>query len=84
MALNIKDPEVDRLARELAAATGETITDAARAAFAERLQRVRARSGTADLRAEIDAIIARANARPTLDDRSPDEIIGYDENGLPS
>jgi len=44
MALNIKDPETDRLARELAAATGESITVAARRAIEERLERVRARA----------------------------------------
>ena len=41
MALNIKDPETDRLARELAQATGESITEATRVAIAERLARVR-------------------------------------------
>jgi hypothetical protein len=34
--------------------------------------------------AAIDAIIERCKALPILDDRSDDEILGYDENGLPS
>ena len=42
MALNIEDPETDRLARELAQATGESITEAAKTAIEERLARVRA------------------------------------------
>ena len=44
MALNIKDPDTDRLARELAALTGESITTAARRALEERLERVQSRA----------------------------------------
>jgi antitoxin VapB len=86
MALSIKDPEADRLVRELAAATGESITEAARKAFEERLERVRAHE---DGRAEGDRawlreVMRRARAGSALDDRSADEILGYDERGLPS
>jgi len=84
MALNIKDPETDRLARELAAATGESITEAARQAIAERLTRVRAQSAAAAEGRTLDDIIARARSLPVLDARTPDEIIGYDEYGLPA
>ena len=70
MALNIKDPEADRLARALAAATGESITVAARAAFAERLARVQARDTAPEVLAELESIIARARERETLDDRT--------------
>jgi antitoxin VapB len=41
MALNIKDPQADRLARELVAEIGETITTAVTVAICERLERVR-------------------------------------------
>lgn len=84
MALNIKDPETDRLARELAAATGESITVAARTALEERLARVRSRAGSAAQAAELDAIIERGRKRRLLDKRTADEILGYDEHGLPS
>ncbi|RUA26565.1 MAG: PSK operon transcription factor [Actinobacteria bacterium] len=83
MALNIKDPEADRLVRALADATGESITVAARRAFAERLDRVKAQSTAPDVRADLEAIISRGRERATLDARSADEIIGYDEHGLP-
>lgn len=83
MALNIKDPETDRLARELAAATGESITVAARRAIEERLERVRARQKAAPNRAALYDIIERARSRPPLDDRAVDEILGFDENGIP-
>ena len=84
MALNIKDPEADRLARALAAATGESITVAARAAFAERLARVQARDTAPEVLSELESIIARARERETLDDRITDEILGYDDAGLPT
>lgn len=83
MALNIKDSETDRLARELAAATGESITVAARRAIEERLARIRASRPTGR-RDEIDSIIRRGRARPVLDRRSDDEILGYGGDGLPA
>lgn len=83
MALNIKDDETDRLARELASATGETITGAVSTAIRERLERMRARSGRRSLADELEEIAERCAALPVLDDRSPDEIIGYDEHGAP-
>jgi antitoxin VapB len=82
MALNIKDPETDRLARELASVTGESITVAARRAIEERLARVRS-SAPKGQRSEIDAIIERGRRRPLLDRRSDDEILGYGPDGLP-
>lgn len=82
MALNIKDSETDRLARELAAVTGESITVAARRAIEERLQRVRARADAADVNLDLSDLIARARSRPDLDDRSAEEVLGYGEFGL--
>ncbi|WP_417562506.1 type II toxin-antitoxin system VapB family antitoxin [Microbacterium sp.] len=85
MALSIKDTEADRLVRELAAATGESITVAARRAFAERLQRVRRQPGPdAARRARIQQLIDDARREEMLDARTPDEILGYDEDGLPA
>ncbi|HVP03966.1 MAG TPA: type II toxin-antitoxin system VapB family antitoxin [Solirubrobacteraceae bacterium] len=84
MALNIKDQETDELVRELVEVTGETITAAVRAAVRERLDRLGAARG-ADRRFEdIMEISRRAATLPVLDSRTPDEIIGYDEHGLPA
>ncbi len=85
MALSLKDPETDRLARQVASLTGETLTEAVRSSLAERLARERLKRGKArSLEAEIDAIVRRVAALPVLDDRTADEIIGYDESGLPT
>lgn len=83
MALNIKDPETDRLARELAATTGESITVAARRAIEERLERVRARADAGSVSVDLGDLIERARSRPDLDVRSAEEILGYDDDGLP-
>jgi antitoxin VapB len=81
MALNIKDPETDRLARELAELSGLPITTAVREAIEQQLMVMRARAQVAP--AGLDAIIVRGRARPTLDDRPEHEILGYDSRGLP-
>lgn len=84
MALNIKNPEAERLARELAEVTGENITQAVATALREQLIRKTGRKDSVVLREEMRAIQERFNQRPVLDDRSPDAIIGYDEDGLPA
>lgn len=84
MALSIKDDEADRLARRLAAVTGESLTDAVREALRERLRRVEGRTAAPRLREELRAIRKRCSRLPVLDSRSPDEILGYDDHGLPS
>ncbi|HLZ84907.1 MAG TPA: type II toxin-antitoxin system VapB family antitoxin [Caulobacteraceae bacterium] len=84
MALNIKDPTAEKSARELAAATGEGLTLAIRKAVEERLARVRRDRGGRDTAAELLAIGAHCAALPDIDPRSADEILGYDEHGLPT
>ena len=83
MALSIKDPETERLARNLAQMTGENITTATKRAIEERLRRLSGRSRRAALLEDMAAIRQRWSALPVLDDRTPDEILGYDKQGLP-
>ena len=84
MALNIKDPTADRLVRELASTTGESITTAVTVAVRERLERVRGAAPAALRKQELTRIALAAAALPVLDARSPEEILGYDEHGLPT
>jgi antitoxin VapB len=82
-ALSLEDKETDRLAREVAALTGETLTDAIRKALAERLARERLRRGVSlRLVDRLMEIGRHCAALPDLDRRSPDEIVGYDETGM--
>lgn len=84
MAVLIKDAEVDRVVRELASRTGETITQAVKIAATERLARLPP-PGTGRIdRAKIARLLAEIQSFKIDDPRSDDEIIGYDENGLPS
>ncbi len=83
MALSLKDKETDRLAREVASLTGETLTDAIRKALAERLERERFRRGQpARLADQLVALGQECAALPDFDSRSTDEIAGYDEDGM--
>jgi len=84
MPLNIKDRAPEQSVRELAVITGETVTTAVRRAAEERLHRVRRARGGRSLAEELLEIGRRCAALPDLDPRTPDEILGYDEHGLPS
>jgi antitoxin VapB len=84
MALSIKNQEAERLARLVAKQTGESITGAIEQALRERLERLQ-RKQQAPVRIErLLEIANRVAALPRLDKRTADEILGYDENGLPS
>lgn len=83
MALNIKNPETEKLARELARRRGTGVTEAVTAALQEELKRERNRVREPGLAEKLLKIAEAYRKLPTYDDRTDDEIIGYDENGLP-
>ena len=84
LALNIRNQQAEELAVTVARLTGETKTQAVTQALQERLDRIRAASKGKSFVDEILEIGRRCAALPVLDDRTPDEIIGYDEDGLPT
>jgi len=90
MAINIRNREAERLARQLAEVTGDSITGAIVVALKERLASVRAASATGapaqtERLARLRAISADAAARWTLDCRSSDHgTLLYDDQGLPA
>ena len=83
MALSIKHPEADRLARALARTTGETLTDAIINALRERLRRELGKTHGPRLGDEIRAIRQRCAAMPAKDHRTSDVMLGYDSRGIP-
>jgi antitoxin VapB len=84
MPISIKNDQTELLARKLAEFTGETLTEAVRAALAERYERLRrARSGRS-LAGELNAIALRCAGRPIVSPLSAEEILGYDERGVPT
>jgi antitoxin VapB len=76
MALNSKDERADRLARELAAETGESITTAVTVAVRERLERLRGAVPRERRREALRRIAERSANRPQLDPRTAEEILG--------
>ena len=83
MALSIKSDEADRLARRVAAATGESLTEAVLGALRERLERLETARGPS-LPDRMRRLQVEVRGLPVLDRRSPDEVLGYDADGLPS
>ena len=83
MALSIRNQQAEKLARDVASAAGESITQAIIHALEERLVRIRGRRTAPDSLEEIMSISRRCRSLPDQDRRTPDEILGYDGAGVP-
>ena len=83
MALNIRNAETKRLVAELALLSGRTKTEAVAEAIRDRLERLRRERSGRSLADELDEIGRRCAKLPVRDGRPADEIIGYDEYGVP-
>jgi antitoxin VapB len=83
MALNIKNREAGELAHQLAELTGESLTDVVTTALRDRLSVIRRQRERAGLMSDIRQIQAFVASLPDRDPRTAEEIIGYDELGLP-
>jgi len=90
MALNIKDPETEQLAAEVAALAGESKTGAIRVALRERKQRLELERPGADRASELIRWLEE-EVWPTLPPgrrgRAPsreeqDELLGYGRLGV--
>lgn len=83
MSLTITDPETERLARLLAEETGEPVAAAIQKSLQERLDRLPPRNRGEVSVERLLEIASEVSKLPRLDNRTADEILGYDENGLP-
>lgn len=83
MAMSIKSVDVERLARELASKTGDSLTGAIQKALEERLERLKTERRRQGILAPLEDILRRVDQLPVVDSRDPDDILGYDEHGLP-
>lgn len=79
--LYIKNPAAHRLAEQVARQMGVTLTEAVIRALENQVRQTPKKAWNQE---KIDAILAEFDALPVLDPRTPDEILGYDEFGLPS
>lgn len=85
MSLNIKNPATVALADELARRQGISKTAAIHQALSERLHRMGyGETAQERLLRDLRTIRERVARLPELDRRSDDEIIGYDEHGIPN
>lgn len=85
MPFSIKHPEADRLAREIARATGSTLTEAVLESLRDRLTRLEQKQQDhALLIEEVMGISQHCASLPLRDNRSEAEILGYDDAGIPA
>ena len=91
MALLITDPKAEQAVLALTQVTGESVEEAITHAAEARLNLLstgnKIEPGTSRKRVDMEAVYAllkKFDALPRLDHRTPDEILGYDENGLPT
>jgi antitoxin VapB len=85
MALVIDNPETERLVEELARKTGHKPDEAIAELIREKLAASSAEApfDPPDIWERVKKIQDRVAAMPDVDTRSADEIIGYDEYGVP-
>lgn len=83
MPLSIRNARAEALARDVAARTGETMTQAIVVALEQRLAKLRSRRETTAAARNLLRIARRIGRRVTRDRRGPDRILGYDKQGLP-
>ena len=81
MGMNIKNPTVERLAKELAAETGETMTSAIQVALEERLERLHRQRDVAEKKRRLREILD--SLPPPPPGVTSDHSDLYDEFGLP-
>jgi hypothetical protein len=82
VALSLKNGELERLARRRAKRRGESLTEAILSALVESEQKVAEGSDRVTVE-EILKLAEDIRKLPVLRLRSEDDILGYDERGIP-
>ncbi|WP_419901150.1 type II toxin-antitoxin system VapB family antitoxin [Kiloniella sp.] len=84
MPLNIKDDNTHEMAKKLAGLTGMSISRAVKNAIQEKIELVEQVQNKGQLAEELDHIALYCSNLPILNNISTDEILGYDDHGLPT
>ena len=84
MPISIKNHQTELLARKLAEMTGQTLTDAIRGAVSEKYDRLRQEQTGRTMADDLNEIGLRCASRPRISNLTDDEILGYDEFGVPT
>lgn len=82
MALSVRNPHAEELARELARRTGTNMTEAIVSALEEKLHRLERAPVVDAALAEVMSISRRCSELPTRDSRTDEEILGYGPEGV--
>jgi antitoxin VapB len=85
MPLNIKNEITHQKAKELSVLTGKSISSAVAHAIDEALKQAKKQQARHldKLERDLEEIIKSTASLPVKDDRPADQIIGYDEKGIP-
>jgi len=84
MALVIDNEETEQLAEELARRTGQSKLEAITAAIRDRLSQLSSEEFRHSMEERLNQIALEYGSLPVVDSRTDDEILGYDERGLPA
>ena len=83
MPLSIKSIRVEQLAREISERTGESLTSTIQKALEEYLKQLKHQRRKPFIQSQLEEVLYRMDRLPIQDSRAPDEIMGYDEHGIP-
>ena len=82
MALSIRNPYAEQLARQVSSITKENITQTIIKALENRLENLKGKKTIIDIEQQILSISQRCSALPELDNRTDEEILGYNKDGI--
>jgi antitoxin VapB len=82
MGVSIKSPEAERKLRRVARLLGKSMTATVIELADGKLKELDAQRDRERRHRAVDRIVRRVNALPVLDDRTADEILGYNKDGL--
>ena len=82
MALSIRNPYAEQLARQVSTITEENITQTIIKALENRLENLKGKKTIVDVEQQILTISQRCSALPDRDNRTDEEILGYNKDGV--
>jgi antitoxin VapB len=81
MGISIKNPEAERKLRRVARLLGKSLTATVIELVDGKLREIDAKKDRERIHRAVDRIVRRVKALPVLDNRTPDEILGYNDKG---
>jgi antitoxin VapB len=82
MGVSIKSAEAERKLRRVSRLLGKSMTATVIELADGKLREIDAKKDRERIHRAVDRIVRRIKALPVLDDRTDDEILGYNKDGL--